>query len=133
MPRSRRPARSLAAPRVFALGVLTAFVAWLGVVAHLAGTLHFALISHEICAVHGELVHRASAAGAEHQHARGAVAAPSSDAEEHDHCPVAGRRHDQVTVGEPEGVDVAEAPATLAPAAVEGTQVAQSRAALLLT
>lgn len=133
MPRSRRPARSLAAPRVFALGVLTALVAWLGVLAHLAGTLHFALISHEICADHGELVHRASAAAGEHRHARGPVATPSSDGDEHDHCPVAGRRHDHVAVGEAPAVHVAQGPVALAPAGAEGTRVAPSRAALLLT
>ena len=132
MLRSRRPARSLAAPRVFALGVLTAFVAWLGVVAHLAGTLHFALISHEICADHGELVHRASASGAEHHHARGPVATPSGADDEHDHCPVAGRRHDQLAVGEAPVVQVAEAPVALAPSVSTGALVVPSRAALLL-
>jgi len=118
---------------MFALGVLAAFVAWLGVLAHLAGTLHFALISHEICAAHGELVHRAAAAEGEHHHARGPVATPSSDGDEHDHCPVAGRRHDHASVGEARDVHVAQAPVAGAPTVAEGTPVAPSRAALLLT
>ena len=132
MARSRRNARPLAAPRVFALGVLTAFVAWLGVAAHLAGTLHFALISHEICADHGELVHRASAPGSDHHRASGPVAVPSSDGEEHDHCPVAGRRHDHVAVFAAPGVLVAPALVAPAPASPASSLVAPSRKALLL-
>lgn len=132
MHRSRRSARPLAAPRVLALGVLTAVVAWLGAVALLAGTLHFALISHDICADHGELVHRASASGGEHPHDRGPVAAPSSDGEEHDHCPLAGRRHDQLAVAEAAAVRVAEGPVALVPAVTKRGPVAPSRAALLL-
>jgi hypothetical protein len=115
-----------------ALGVLTAFVAWLGVFAHLAGTLHFALISHEICADHGELVHRASASGLKQHRSNGPVAAPSSAGEEHDHCPVAGRRHEHVTVGEARAVHVAPAPLALTPAVARAASVAPSRAALLL-
>lgn len=133
MSRSPRPARTHVAPRVFALGVLTAFVAWLGVLAHLAGTLHFALISHEICAAHGELVHRASATAAEHGRASGPAAAPSSAGEEHDHCPVAGRRHEQVALGEAPAVHVAPAPRVLTPVVGASAGVVPSRDALLLT
>jgi hypothetical protein len=133
MPRLRRQGRSHSAPRGLALGIVTAFVAWLSVLAHLAGTLHFALISHEICADHGELVHRAEAPSGERHHARGPAALPAGEHQAHDHCPLVGRRHDQVAVAAPPTVQIVAAPVALAPAVSEGRTSAPSRAALLLT
>jgi len=132
MSRSRRPARTTP-PRVLALGVLAACVAWLGVLAHLAGTLHFALISHEVCPAHGELVHRATTSETTHRHAGGPAATPAGDGEEHDHCPLAGRRHDQVALGEAAVVLVAPARIALTLAVDSSSAVTPSRRALLLT
>jgi len=117
-----------------ALGLAAAAVAWVLVVAHLASTLHFALISHEICAAHGELLHRASAPS-EHpsHHAAGTALLPGSADAEHDHCPLLGRRHEQVALVALTHVEVAPAVPTLAPPSSEGESVEPSRARLLLT
>ncbi len=133
MPRSTRPTLpSVLGPR-FALGVLSALVAWLVVLSHLATTLHFALISHEICADHGELVHAsAERTTSAPSHARGAVALPGSAHEAHDHCPVLGRRHEQLAVLASPAAVVAPAVAVEAPQQRQGVALKPSRAALLL-
>jgi hypothetical protein len=132
MPR-RAPFSSSALGRV-TLGIALSTVAWLVVLAHLASTLHFALISHEICAAHGELLHRASASG-EHpsQHPAGTALLPGGADAEHDHCPVVGRRHDQVALVAPTPVEIAPAVILHAPSGSEGASVEPSRALLLLT
>jgi hypothetical protein len=130
MSRLRRHGRSHATP--LAVGVLMAFVAWLSVLAHLAGTLHFALISHEICADHGELVHRSAARAGEHQHPRGPAALPSGENGEHDHCPLIGRRNDQQATVSAPALEVAPAAVGLVPVLGESPRAVPSRAALLL-
>lgn len=91
-----------AAPQRALLALVTTLAAWLVVVSHLTTALHFALISHEICADHGELVHGSSAS---HRSAAvpanagdHAAALPGGTAEEHDHCPVLSRRIEHTAV-----------------------------------
>jgi len=117
-----------------ALGLAAATVAWVVVLAQLATTLHFALISHEICAAHGELLHGAKASDElPRHHAAGSAVLPGGADAEHDHCPLLGRRHDHVALVAPPSVE--PAPSLPAPAANcgEGDRVEPSRALILLT
>jgi hypothetical protein len=89
----RAPAfsRSSAPSRLFAALVASA-AAWLVVLCQLTTALHFALISHHFCAVHGELVHGAAV---ERQPARadaGAEATPGGTKESDEHCPLLSRK-----------------------------------------
>jgi hypothetical protein len=83
-----------------ALRVLSALVVWLAFGGHLGGLAHFALVSHHVCATHGELVH-----GDEHAHGLAASApgpgsasftAPTETDEEHDHCSLLARQKEQL-------------------------------------
>jgi hypothetical protein len=116
-----------------ALGLAAVTVAWVVVLAQLATTLHFSLISHEICAAHGELLH-AAPAPSEHprHHSAGTAVLPGADAE-HDHCPLLGRRHDHTALVAPPSVELAPGVAALAPNGGEGERVELSRALILLT
>jgi hypothetical protein len=84
-----------------ALRVMAALVVWLAALGHLTGLAHFALISHHVCAEHGELTH---AEEGDHAHARGAspeapspAFAPSTE-DEHEHCSVLARRDERATL-----------------------------------
>jgi hypothetical protein len=114
------------------VALLAVCVAWLVALSQGANTLHFALISHEICADHGELVHTdADAHASEHRVPGPAVQAPSEHAG-HDHCPVLGRPLEQAGLsGAPPATLAALAVTAPAPAAVE-TDNGPSRAELLL-
>ena len=116
------------------LAVATLAVAWVVVVAELATTLHFALISHEVCAVHGELVHRA-AAGIEHaaHHATGTAALPGGGEADDDHCPLLARPHDQLAVVASSRIEVVPPALDVSTPGTAGVTVAPSRAVLLLT
>ncbi|HEX5100808.1 MAG TPA: hypothetical protein VFV94_14960 [Polyangiaceae bacterium] len=122
-----RPSRVL-------LGLAVVLAAWVVVLAQLASTLHFALISHEICAQHGELLHRASGLVAHPSHHEpGAAALPAGIDAEHDHCPLLGRRHDQATALASPRLELAPPLATLDAARREGLTLTPSRARLLLS
>lgn len=122
-----KPARVL-------LGLAVVLAAWVVVLAQLASTLHFALISHEVCAQHGELLHRASGlASHPSHHEPGAAALPAGAGAEHDHCPLLGHRHDQAAVLASPRLELAPPTATLAAAGREGLTLTPSRARLLLS
>src|SRR6187399_915672 len=92
------------------LGIAAVAIAWVVVLAQLATTLHFALISHEVCAVHGELVHRAIATGAHSaHHATGTAALPASGDADDDHCPLLSRAHDQLALLPSSHLEIASA------------------------
>jgi hypothetical protein len=102
----------------FALRALSALVVWLSLGGQLGGLAHFALISHHVCATHGELAHgedhahAPSAAGVEPAAERSDALISALDAEEaHDDCSVLGRLKEQPA---PTGGTAATlAPATL--------------------
>jgi len=102
MPSRLRPDNRVAAPWRVLLALATTAAAWLVVVSHLTTALHFVLISHEICAAHGELVHGSSAAhapvGAGASARKNAAALPARDEDGHDHCPVLSRRFEHTAV-----------------------------------
>jgi hypothetical protein len=109
-----------------------ALAAWLVTLSHGATALHFALISHEICADHGEVVHaQARAAHAAH-HASTTSALPGGEHSGHDHCPLMGRRVEQSAFLPAPELRVEGLDFLSARAAVEGVTVARSRAELLL-
>jgi hypothetical protein len=122
-----------------ALRVLTALVVWLSVGGHVSGLAHFALVSHHVCATHGEVEH-----GDDHAHApavselppaEGAPAGASLSAvlgaeEEHDGCSVLARQKDSAALG----ADTAPAlaPAPLAEAKTPRSDVARQRAGAVI-
>jgi hypothetical protein len=131
--RRARPDSWRPSPRSVALGVFSALVAWLVVLTHLTSTLHFALISHEVCAAHGELVHsQTRAASAHHRSGHDPAALPGDADPAHDHCPLIGSRHEHATVVAAPHLVATSAP-HLAVVSAPGVQVHPSRAALLLT
>jgi hypothetical protein len=86
---ARARAESRGAPaRLRALVAVAAVVVSLG--AQLAGFAHLALVSHEPCAEHGELVHRDPS-----------TPPGAPDAEGHDHCLLAGHATPAVVVQGP--------------------------------
>jgi hypothetical protein len=92
-----------------ALRVLTALVVWLSVGGHVSGLAHFALVSHHVCAAHGEIEHAddhshaptASAPSATEEATEGAPSLrPAFGAEdEHDDCSVLARQKDRSALG----------------------------------
>jgi hypothetical protein len=92
-----------------ALRVLTALMVWLSVGGHVSGLAHFALVSHHVCATHGELEH-----GDDHAHAPAAsthalpedstggapsLGAPVPVEDEHGDCSVLARQKDEAVLG----------------------------------
>jgi hypothetical protein len=133
MTRTRR--RSRASARL-AASVLGALVAWLIAGTHLASSLHFVLVSHQVCAAHGELEHAASAhAGAEHAHG---VADPqpayrgADDDVEHRQCGLLGAPREELAVAPPARLSVAPAARLASPPVPATAAPAPSRADLLL-
>lgn len=121
-------------PSRVVLGLVAVLAAWVVVLAQLASTLHFALISHEVCAQHGELLHRAVGLVPQTTHRDpGAAALPAAPDAEHDHCPLLGRRHDHATLIASPRVELAPPLATLEPAGREGATLTPSRTRLLLS
>lgn len=92
--------------RGLALRAITVLVVWLAVGGHLSGLAHFALISHHVCAAHGELAHGDEG---HHGHAAEGEGAPAGSQssltttadveEEHEHCSVFARRQEPPTAG----------------------------------
>jgi hypothetical protein len=103
---------------------------------HLASSLHFALISHEICDVHGELEHGA-ASHADHerpaqQPAPLAAFQPAGEEDAHEHCLLAGKPREELALRPSPLACVAPAPlVTATPARVEAPP-APARAEVLL-
>jgi hypothetical protein len=115
------------------VALLTTCAAWLVALSQGAAMLHFALVSHEICADHGEAVHAGAASHSASAVASGPAAHAADDHAEHDHCPLLGRRTEQADAsGAPTATLSTLAAAPLAPAAA-ATEIAPSRAELLLT
>ncbi len=126
----------VAAPWRALLALATTAAAWLVVLSHLTTALHFALISHEICSAHGELVHGSNAA-----HARVSAGAstrekaavlPAGDEEGHDHCPLLSRRYEHTAVLAAPNVRMASAPLERVAVITQRDGIAPSRCALLL-
>jgi hypothetical protein len=131
-----RPDSRVAAPWRALLALATTAAAWLVVVTHLTTALHFALISHEICAAHGELVHGSNAV-----HARvssgastreNAAALPAGDEEGHEHCPVLSRRYEHTAVLAAPSVRMASAALERVAVITQRDGIAPSRCRLLL-
>jgi hypothetical protein len=126
----------IAAPRRVLLALVTTVAAWLVVVSHLTTALHFALISHEICADHGELVHGSSGVhrgvNLDASARENAVALPGGEAEGHDHCPVLSRRIEHTAVLTGPSVRVPSAAIERSPLNASRDGVVPSRSALLL-
>jgi hypothetical protein len=136
MPSRPRPDPRIASPARALLTLATTAAAWLVVLSYLTTALHFALISHRICAVHGELVHASSTP---HAHVSssastrdGAAALPGGEEEGHDHCTLLSRRYEHTALL------AAPSARTIAPAlerlTIDGQRdaAAPSRSALLL-
>jgi hypothetical protein len=111
---------------------LTASIAWLVVLSQGASTLHFALISHGICADHGEVVHEDGVAHSPGQHVAGTAAQAPDGHAGHDHCPVLGRRLEPATLHGSPTVTVSEPGATAFVSAAATNDTVPSRAELLL-
>jgi hypothetical protein len=133
MTRTRR--RSRASARL-AASVLGALAAWLIAGTHLASSLHFALVSHQVCAAHGELEHVDSAhAGGEHAHG---VADPgpayrgAADDVEHRQCGLLGAPREELAVAPPARLSVAPAARLASKPAPTAAAPAPTRADLLL-
>lgn len=132
MLRRARHRVSTSAPTRLLLGVLTGVGTWLVVLSHLAASLHFALISHEVCAAHGELVHASAAherlpPAGRHSAVTGAAHA------EHEHCPLVGRRHESLAFAPAPRAPVVAPPEATQLLRVPDTSSKPSRAALLLS
>jgi hypothetical protein len=122
-----------------ALRVLTALVVWLSVGGHVSGLAHFAIVSHHVCATHGELEH-----GDDHAHAPISGLTPAKDAaadaasldavlgaeEEHDDCSVLARQKDRAALGA--DTTPALAPAPLAEPNDSRFDVARHRTAAVI-
>ncbi len=129
---SRRERRYAASARVLAAFVACG-AAWVVVLAQLAAALHFALISHQICADHGELVHGASSVRRAATGTRHSVVAPGGADSDHDHCPLLSRRLERTAVLELPGIRVADVPFTLATGVVDASGRMPTRSELLLS
>jgi hypothetical protein len=84
-------------------------LAWAVAGSQLGNSLHFSVVSHEVCAEHGELVH-AGEHGEEHHAAHSPEATSVSDSASehaHEHCSVFGRPEDTVPLATPPGVEIA--------------------------
>ena len=94
-------------------------------------TLHYVLVPHHLCAVHGLLEDGHAAAGdAEHAAPAAPVSVDANEEETHDACSVATRSDDGVLLERP-AMLAATLPETFAPPASLGVSVALDRAALL--
>jgi hypothetical protein len=114
------------------LAVMTSASAWLVVLTHLTAALHFVLVSHEICADHGELVHRSASVHHAVIAARGTVATPGGEYAEDEHCPVFGRRLEQAAVLNAPGVRLPPIPFALVREFFHASERVPSRSELLL-
>jgi hypothetical protein len=132
MQAARRPRKDFAVATRGLAALVATCAAWLVSISHAAAVLHFALISHQICADHGEVVHAEAAAHATPTHASEPTAQATSDHAGHDHCPLLGRRLDhQALLDAPQAtLDAPPVSAgVLPPTAIAATP---SRAELLL-
>lgn len=102
------------------LSLLGTLLAWAVAATQLGSSLHYALISHEICAEHGELEHTSGHSGehasehhaghaSEHDHQGAAVSNGASEGA-HEHCGVFGRPEDKALVASPPSLEVVAQP-----------------------
>jgi hypothetical protein len=112
-PLSRRERRYAPALRALA-ALVSCGAAWLLVLAQLTTALHFALISHEVCAAHGELVHRSSVTRRlpARAHEQGSSVTTGAADAEHDHCPLLSRRLERTAALDVPGVRLPDVPCT---------------------
>jgi len=115
--RRRAPVSNRALATVFG-----ALVAWLVAGTHLASTLHFALISHRICAAHGELEHAHAHAVPSANDSTTTAAWRDSGEAEHEHCTLAGTPREELSLAAPARFAIAPAPR------VETTSIARAKA-----
>ena len=88
------------------LSLLGTFLAWAVAGTELGSSLHFALISHEICSEHGELVHSGDHASAHHAtHPVKSVSEGTSE-DAHEHCQLLGRPEERLALAAPIGVEI---------------------------
>jgi hypothetical protein len=114
------------------LAFLTTCAAWLVALSHGAAALHFALISHQICADHGEVTHASATEHSTASHAAGPQAESASEHAGHEHCPLVGRRVEHAALLRAPGVRVEPPALTLSLVTAATTGVPPSRAELLL-
>jgi hypothetical protein len=118
------------------LQALVAYVscaaAWAVVLAQLTAALHFALISHEVCAAHGELVHGSSRAHHRPARAHETAATTGGADAEHDHCPLLSRRLERTAVLAVPGVRLPDVACTLVSGVVAASGRVPTRGELLL-
>jgi hypothetical protein len=129
---SRRARRYAALMRVLA-AFFAGAAAWVVVLAQLTAALHFALISHQVCADHGELVH--GSLGVRHLQSHGHESAVTTGGPEteHDHCPLLSRRLERTAVLEVPGVRLPDVPCTLVCGVVNASGRVPTRGELLLS
>lgn len=134
MKRAARRAKSVKPRARLLLGVLGAFVAWLAVGTHVASSLHFALVSHRLCAEHGTLEHAHTAelsSTAERTRTHAALRSAGDEAE-HEHCQLLARPHETLAVPNSARLTVA-APPRVATSTIEAASAPDvAREALLL-
>ncbi|HEY3494425.1 MAG TPA: hypothetical protein VGK73_07060 [Polyangiaceae bacterium] len=134
MRRATRPRTGKKARGQLLLGALAAFAVWLVAGAHVASTLHFALVSHRICAEHGALEH-GHEAEAEHAQPKApahAALQSGSDEAEHEHCPLIARPHEELALAAPARFEIASAPRAAPSPVQRASAPAPARDALLL-
>jgi hypothetical protein len=100
-------ASPIATTKSGALRAFLAVVALLVTGTHLSAVLHFALVSHGICADHGEMIH----AGESHDStsAEGTEAAldvPPDATDAHEHCRFVAKLREQVTARNDASIDL---------------------------
>lgn len=132
MHRLARPVSRFAALGRVLAALGTTAAAWLVVVTHLTTALHFALISHEICAAHGELVHGSSLLRPHATTGGTEAALPAGEQEGHEHCPVLSRRVDHHALFEAPGARLPPVAFDRATVSSHDDAVVTSRAELLL-
>jgi hypothetical protein len=137
MPSRPRHVSRIAAQKRVLIALLTTAAAWLVVVSHLTTALHFALISHEVCAAHGELIHGTSAShrrvNVDPTRRENAAALPGGDEEGHDHCPVLSRRLEHSAILAAPSVRIASVTPECAGVSATRDGVIPSRSVRLLT
>jgi hypothetical protein len=127
-----RHRKSLAVSTRALVALLTTCAAWLVAFSQGAAMLHFALVSHEICADHGEVVHAGSTRHSASAFASGPAARAALDHAEHDHCPLLGRRAEHASLSGAPSATLSALAVGSSPPAAAATDIAPSRAELLL-
>jgi hypothetical protein len=112
-----------------------ALAAWLIAGTHLATSLHFTLVSHQICAAHGEVEHADTAHAAHTTHSHGAAQPGyrgAGEEVEHHQCGLLGAPREDVAVAPPARHGVAPAALLCVATVASAAAPAPERADLLL-